>query len=266
MPDANELRRRALQGHRAATRKVSRLKQGSGVEVSGSDYDPRKSPGFIRTASPQELRSLIRAQNKFNDRKSQFVPDADLNPLPKDMWQKYEKVEAAKHAAEMKTYQEFKDVEIGPSGMTVDQRMAAITPLHAHMGQHTTPNPYRSNKRSSTSVYGVGGLKRLIEHTRKLATQKHQKEALDNHRAGVIKMLDTIGDDQLSQKLSKLTTKQFAYLWKYTPFAANIKPTYNHYKNAMDAQDSVMNSEMVQTDLAVAGDYVEDAAKKFKKK
>jgi hypothetical protein len=266
MSGANELRRLALQKHRAVTRKVSRIKATTGAEVSGSDQDPRTELAFIRNASEGELRALVRKQDKFLARSTQFVPDADLKPLPKSLWQKYEAAEAKKNAAELKTYQEFKDVEIGPSGMTVDQRMAAITPLHAHMGQHTTPNPYRSNKRASTSVYGVNGLKRLIDHTRKLATQKHQKEALDNHRAGVMKMLDSIGDEQLSQKLNSLTTKQWAYLWKYTPFAANIKPTYEHYKDAIDARDSVMNSQMIQTDLAVAGEYVDDASKKFKKK
>lgn len=266
MPNENELRRLAMQKHKAVTRKVSRQKASTGVEISGTEYDPRTDMSFIRTATASELRALVRKQNKFLDRQTQFVPDADLKPLPKKIWQEYVKAEARKHEFVKKTYAEFKDVEIGPSGMTVDSRMAAITPLHAHMGQHTTDNPYKLSKRASTSVYGVSGLKKLIDHTKRLATQKHQKEALDNHRLGVAKMLDAIGNDEMSQKLSKLTSKQWAYLWKYTPFAANIKPTYQHYKDALDAKDSVMNSDMVQTDLAVAGEYIDDAAKKFKKR
>jgi len=265
MSQLNDLRRLAAQRHKSVTRKISRLKSGSGVEVSGSHYDPRQDLSFIRTASKGELNRYVKDLNHFNDRRVQFVPDANMKPIPRESWEKHVKAEAKKDAFVKKFYEPFKDIYIAPSGQTVDQRMAAVTPLHAHMGQRTTDSPYKQTGRASTSVYGEAGLKRLTEHVRKQATLKHEKEALANHKAGVLKMLDKVGNMEMKAKVEKLTQKQWAVLWKYTPFAANIKVPYSHYKDSQAGNKSIANSESVQTDLAVAGEYVDWAGEKDEK-
>lgn len=261
MPDIHDLRRLALQRHKAATRKISRLKTTNGVMVSGSEYDPRTDYGHIRTASPKELRSLIRQLNKFNDRKTQFVPDAQNKPLPRAVWEQVKKAEQRYNSFVETYYSDFKDIHIGPTGQTVDQRMHAITPLHAHMGQRTTDNPYKQANRQSTSIYGESGARKLIAHLNKMATRKHINEALNAHRAGVMKMLDQVGNIELQQKVAKLTNKQWAVLWKYTPFASNIKNPYSHYKDSQAGNKSIANSESVQNDLNIAQEYVDWAIK-----
>lgn len=218
----------------------------------------------MRNATRAELNRYIKDLNKFNNRGVQFVPDAEMKPLPKTLWETFKQVEAKKNEFVQNFYQQYKDIYIEPSGQTVDQRMAAITPLHAHMGQRTTDSPYKQADRSSTSVYGESGLKRLIEHTRKQATKSHERKALKNHRDGVMKMLDAVGNEELQKKLEKLTAKQWAVLWKYTPFAGSIKPVYSHYKDSQAGNKSIANSESVQTDLAIAGEYIDWAGKKDK--
>lgn len=265
MASDKSLRNAALAGHRAATRKVSRLKAASGVEVSGSDYDPRRDPAFIRSATPAQLRALVRKQDKFLDRGTQFVPDADFQPIPKKVWDKVKKAEQKKNDFVEKFYEPFKNIMIEPAGMTVDQRMAMITPLHPHMGTRTTDSPYKKSDRESTTLHGEAGAKKLAKHLNDLATLKHEKQSLKNHRAGVMKMLDIVGDIEMQVKVAKLTNKQWAALWKYTKFASMIKSPYSHYNASITGDKSLSNSESVQTDLAVAGEYVDWAGEKDEK-
>lgn len=262
MPNINDLRLIAIQKHKAATRKVSRAKAATGVELTGSTHDPRQELAQIRQASPRELSAYVRNLEKFLDRGTQFVPDAHNKPIPRTTWDKVQKSEAKKNAFVAKFYDEFKDVYIDPAGQTVDQRMAAVTPLHAHMGQRTTDSPYKKATRKSTSIYGEAGAKRLIEHNLKQGTLRHEKETLNNHRRGIMKMLDQVGDIEKMEQVAKLTQRQWAILWKYTPFAANIKVPYDHYKDSMAGNKGVINSDMVATDLSVAGEYLDWVSRK----
>ena len=263
--EKRSLRAAALAGHRAVTRKVSRLKAANGVEVSGSDYDPRKSPDFIRNATPSQLKTLVRQQDKFISRETQFVPDAELKPIPQKVFDQVKKAEAKKNEFVQKFYEPFKDIYIAPAGQTVDQRMAMITPIHEHMGTRTTDSPYKKSDRKSTTLHGEKGAKRLAQHLKDLSTMKHEKESLRNHRIGVMKMLDIVGDIEMQVKVAKLTNKQWAALWKYTKFASMIKSPYSHYNASITGDKSLSNSESVQTDLAVAGEYVDWAGSKDEK-
>ena len=261
MPSHNDLVSQALRQHRAVTRKISRIKAGNATEVSGSKYDPRESPAWIRNASDTQLRALVRNQGKFLDRAIQFVPDANLKPLPVKLWNTFKAVENKVNRFVDESYDEYKNVEIGPAGQTVDSRMRAIAPLHAHMGTRTTDNPYKKRNLSSTSVYGEAGLKALIKDLRNKSTKSHQKVTLDNHRQGVLQMARDIGDPELEHKISSLTKKQWLVLWKYTNFASNIKVPYQHYRDEMTSRKGVTNSQMVANDLQVAHDYVDWAGK-----
>jgi len=241
------------------------LKAANGVEISGTDYDPRKTTTFIHDASPKQLAAYVRSLNKFNNRDTQFVPDAEFQPIPKKVWDKVKAAEEKKNAFVKKFYEPFKDIVIDPAGQTVDQRMAMITPIHEHMGTRTTDSPYKKSDRKSTTLHGESGAKRLTKHLNDMATMKHQKQSLKNHRTGVMKMLDIVGDIEMQVKVAKLTNKQWATLWKYTNFATMIKTPYSHYNASITGDKSLSNSESVQTDLKVAGDYVDWAGGKDKK-
>ncbi|QIG76007.1 hypothetical protein EVC23_008 [Rhizobium phage RHph_N3_8] len=256
MANLGDKRRKALQQHRAVTKKISRIKGGTGAEVAGTDQDPRKSPEFIRNADEKALNALIRRQDKFLDRSVQFVPDAHNKPLPSKMWAEFKQAEDKYNQHVQKFYQDYKDIYIEPSGQTVDSRMLAITPLHAHMGQRTTDSPYKERNKSSRSVYGESGLRALIKDLKNRSTMAHEKRALQNHRNGVMKMLQATGDLEAMEMLGKLTHKQWALVWKYTKFASQVRVPYQHYKDALDGKKGVINSQMVQTDLAVAKEHL----------
>jgi len=178
------------------------------------------------------------------------------------LWKEFQAAEAKKNAFVEKSYEPFKEVRIDPAGVTVDERMRMITPLHAHMGERTTENPYKKAHKASTSVYGEAGLRALIKDLRTKSTKKHDHESLKNHRDGLMKMLDAVGDEARIAKAKKLTAKQWALLWKYTPFARNIRPAYNHYKDTLASRKGVTNSQMVETDLSVADEYIDWALNK----
>ena len=260
MPSHNSRVSQALRLHRAATRKISRIKATNGTEVSGSKYDPRQSPDWIRNATDAQLGALIRKQTKFLDRTTQFVPDAQLKPLPQKLWQAFKQAEAKKNLFVQDNYEPYKDIEIGPAGMSVDSRMRTITPLHAHMGERTTDNPYKKANKSSTSVYGEAGLKALIKDMRSKSTKAHQQKSLGHHRDGVIKMAQDIGDPLLEHKVKSLTKAQWLVLWKYTQFGRLIKVPYQHYKDSQASRKGVTNSQMVANDLQNAHDYLDWAS------
>jgi hypothetical protein len=260
MPSHNSRVSQALRLHRAVTRKISRIKAGNATEVSGSKYDPRQSPDWIRNATDAQLSALIRKHNKFLDRSVQFVPDANLNPLPQAKWKTFKALEAKKNQFVTDSYEPYKDIDITPAGQTVDSRMRAIAPLHAHMGERTTDNPYKKAEKASTSVYGESGLDALIKDMRKKTTKTHQRKSLQHHKDGVLQMARDIGDPELEHKISKLTAQQWLVLWKYTQFARNIKVPYQHFKDSMASRKGVTNSQMVANDLQVAHDYVDWAS------
>ena len=277
MSNINDLRRLAQQRHKAATRKISRIKAANGVEVSGSDYDPRKSPEFIRNATPTQLRALIRKLDAFNQRSVQFVPDAEMRPMSRKLWEQFEGAQDKRRQARDKSYDEFKNIPIGPldskdkagnviGHTTVDERLRQITPLHAHMAQIDYDNPYRRQDLKSTSVASEKKLKELISTRRKQSTAKHQAQVLKAHRDAVMDMLTITGDLDLMEDFGSLTNKQFALLWKYTVVPTHVKITYNFYKDEQTGRKGVTNSAMAANEMAQVREYIKWAKTvKFKK-
>lgn len=256
MANLGDRRKLALAQHRAVTRKISRIKANNGTQISKTEHDPRASPAFIKKATPTQLAALIRRQDKFLDRSTQFVPDSNSKPLPIKDWQTFKQAEAKHNQFIKDFYAQYKDIYITPAGQTVDSRMRAITPLHAHMGQRTTDSPYKERNKSSRSIHGEAGLKALIKDLKNRSTWSHEAKALKNHRDGVMKMLITSGDLKAQEDLAKLTKKQWALLWKYTPFGRHVKVPYDHYKDALAGRRSVTSSQMVENDLAAAKEYI----------
>lgn len=263
MSKINDLRRLALLRHRAATRKISRIKSGNGVEVSGSDYDPRKSLDFIRSASSRQLESYVRKLDAFNDRRIQFVPDAQFRPIKKSLWQEYQAAEAKRNAAVDVNYEEFKNIPIGPLSdpkkgtvTTVDDRMRQITPLHAHMANMEAESPYKKRNLSSTSVYSESKLQKLIKLRKQQSTTEHQKEVLKSQRDASMAMAIVIGELDIQEGLASLSNKQFALVWRYTRMSSLFKGDYEFYKDEIAGRKGVTNSEMVANDLTQIREYI----------
>jgi hypothetical protein len=257
MPNIHDLRRLALQRHKAATRKISRTKAGNGVEISGSDVDPRKSLDFIRSATSKQLQSYVNKLDRFNNRSVQFVPDAEMRPMKKKLWEDYRQAEAARNAAIDANYVDFKDVVIGPIGQTVDERMHQITPLHPHMANMETQSPYAKRELSSRNVASERKLQALIKLRKEQATSRHQQEVLKSQRKASIDMAITIGDYELIEKIVALSDKQFALAWKYTRMSSHLKTDYEFYKDALSGRKGVTNSEMAANELDAVKKYLD---------
>lgn len=260
MSNINDLRRKAMLRHRAATRKISRTKAGNGVEISGSDVDPRKSLEFIRTASSRQLESYINRLDRFNDRGTQFVPDAEMRPMRKKLWDEFKAAESRRHESTDRNYEEFKDIVIGPTGQTVDERMHQITPLHPHMANMETQSPYARRELTSRNIASEKKLQALIKLRKQQATQSHQDQVLKAQRKSAIDMAIVIGDYELIEKLHKLTDKQFALAWKYTRMSSNFKTDYEFYKDALSGRKGVTNSQMAANELDEAKGYLDWAS------
>lgn len=227
--DINELRELALNRHKAATRKVSRLKS-NGVEISGTQLDVRRDPKRIKKYTRSQLNSYIRKLDTFVSRRTSYVasavPDKPLNPARvakykanEERLRKYGKEEAS----------EFAKISLRGEAMTVgeyDELSKSRSGNKFTYGDVTTRIYGEMGALKSTSIYGPEALEKLIAQQEKRLKGGYKKSKLDNQRSEAKQMAASFGDPDMDRAIENLTDNQFNIWFNYTKEAKRLKRGY----------------------------------------
>lgn len=238
---------------KAVTRKISRIKTGQDIHLSGTRLDPRKAASTIANMAEPQRREYAREMAHFLDRGNQFVPDSQMRPMPRDVWRNYKRLEAQWNK-KVRAHNEGVGDIVLPDGLTVAQRQASLQALHPQMANPAVNGPSEI-ERESTNVASVSSLKNLTEKMRERLEPGHFEKLVESGRETFNKMADVIGDESFRQSVNDLTPQQFEILWTWTPFAA---ATSIHYELAM--------KELSPRDKETwAGTALDNAVKEMKK-
>jgi len=205
--------------HRAATRKVSRLKSTQGVVLGGTKYDPRKDLSSLKKLNSIQLKAYIARIETFVSRDTQFVAGKGNIPLPATKFQRLKRAEAQYNAIAKANLSEIENINLPSAGMTIGQRVEATTPKHPTTAPPASHAPHLPINRSSKGIPNEKALSKLIKDMEAKSNPRYVKKKLGQQWDAAQKMVEGISNKNLSQMFSTLTDKEFNVLWNYTNFA-----------------------------------------------
>lgn len=236
----------ALKMSRGATRKISRLKSKVDVYVAGTEYDPRKSPKQLRRYTTAQLEAYNRRVAQFNDRGTQFVPDAKHRPIPAAEFKDYKTAELARRKHVLDQYNKVKDIPLPGGHETIGQRRDKMRSDRKMAGNPSVNDPYSPPVRSSKNIADRAALKALTRDEKKKSKKGWDDKELKRQIGEFDRMLATIGDADLAAKVSKLTAGQFRSLWNDTNFATAVSQEYFIYKQGLvDENDKPWYQQLI---------------------
>lgn len=249
------LRAMANRRHRAATRKISRLKSDAGVNVSGTSVDPRRSRNNIKNYTEKQLRSYINQLDKFTSRSNQYVPDAHRRPIPRSQWRQYQRLEQQYNQSVSQRFSSYRDLP-GPTGMTIGERMELMTPKFPYMQDRAVNSPYTPINRKSTNVGSARALKRLTAEMRDRVKSGHFDNKISDGREQFDKMSEMLDAPGLANRVRGLSDEQFDVLWNYTGFADAISLGYDINKNLLAGNEKRWHGQVLNTSMSTANELV----------
>ena len=245
-PELESLRAQARSRHRAATRKISRLLNVHGAEISGTKVDPRRDLAAIKRYNSVQLKAYIRELNAFTSRTTQFVSDAQGRPVASSLWAQYKSLEAQYNARVNREFDTVKDVYMPRWGMTVGERMAATTPDHRQMGSPAVNAPYAPPTRRPSNVASERALKRLIRDLETRLKPNWRNNQISEGRKQFEQLSSIVGDDKLLKAVRGLTNEQFSLLWNFTPFATAASFVYEVAKAHLSGKQRAFHTDAMQ--------------------
>lgn len=243
--------------HRAATRKISRIKADTGLTVSGSKNDPRRELSRVKRYTKSQLRTYIAQLNDFSSRSVQFVPSANRTPIQTDLWKTYKSLEDRYNRRINAQFSKVQDVFLPAVGQTIGERMAMITPAHRQLTNPAVNSPYRPAEMQPRNVASERALKRLIAQKENQLKPSYRKKQVNDARDQFGKMADVINRRDLAHAVSKLSDAQFEVLWNYTPFASAIGINYEVIQAMLSNKEKPYHSDSLRNAVATQKGLIE---------
>lgn len=224
--DVKLLRERVLSRQSDVDRKVARLRRNNGVEITGTNFDPRVDRSKISRMNSSQLRSLEKSLNGFMARDNQFVGDANSKPIHISVWREFKKSEAKYNKALTENYNRFKDIHITPLKKTVEERRQHVRPLFPHMVNSSVSAMYEPSDLSPEQIGKASSLGKLISRFAKKADKKNIKNELREARNQFKALMDVYDDPEISSLFNSLSDDQTHLLWNYTNFVDRLSTRY----------------------------------------
>lgn len=241
MASLQELRALALKRTRAAGNKASRLRK-QGVEVAGTEFDPRIPSERVGRLNRRQLEAYIGRVNSFTNRNTKFVGGANGAPLPKHLVAQYESAEFRRNQRLRRRGRVAGNVVIPGTGMTVEQRQRlmesrANDALRAD-GQWDY-SPYTPHTRRVEGFASADALRQMIDLERRAGTTAALNASLQVQKARHIEWLEERGQVGMAADIRRLSDDQFDLLKHKTDYANHIKFLY---MGTEDSDESVAAS------------------------
>ena len=225
-PELAALRAQVIRAHKNATRKVSRLRNQVGVELSGSNADVRRPLSKVRKYNATQLTKYAAELQQFNSRGAQYVRGAGRQPISGDLWKRYQGVESRVHAIFNAQYEKYKDLKLPRGDETVNDRMWKMRPKHRAMANMAVNSMFDPVKRASKGVMSDKALVKLIGEQENKLKPEYISKRIAEHRDTVEKLMDVVGDAKLGELVGSLNDEQFFVLFEYSGFVESLSTWY----------------------------------------
>ena len=245
----NELLALARARHRAATRKISR-QRAAGVDVSGSEFDPRRNLKTVARYNRRQLEGYIRTLNTFTDRRNQYVAGAGGSPIARSTFSQLQQLQDEARERARSRFADMRGIR-QPSGMTGDN-VVAMRPGGRHMREFNSSVPEQMSDFSPGDIRGERGARALI---RSLQTRPRRR------KSNVKRLRETIQrDNEWSGNnfdVSSLTDRQLEFLVSYTPFMASFVIASSGPRDLLGNDHDIALEVMIQDNERMAQQLID---------
>lgn len=233
------LRAEVRRAHRNATNKVSRLR-GQGVEVGGTNVDPRRNLKNVNRYTERQLRTYLRELDSFRDRGTSFRAGARGSTISGAKWREYQALERQYNKIAERSQEAVSQIRLTTHGMTIGERDAMLRNTSpAAKGQRRPLDPIRRNVRG---IESDRALDKLIGDMRKRLSPSYEKTQVNRQRRIARQMTQDTGTARFRKGINRLSNKQFNILWNYTNFANLLSQWYETRQSDEDTPEWVAST------------------------
>lgn len=244
--EVGKLRAEVLKKHRAATSKISRLRNVKGVEIGGTKNDPRRDVKRVKAYNTSQLNNYLADLNNFTSRSTNFTPSVG-GALSLTRVKYFERLQnkfndiGAKHHEQVShtTGKNVGSIKIKPLDNDPAKKKNRMSKGGGEM-------PYTPSNLNPKHMNGPEALEKFIKQFERKTSRTYNNEEIAKSRKSVDKMIDEIGDNGLKELFDSLSDHQFDIIWNYMDFAGEIVPHYvrAQMQHAGQSQDDLVSATM----------------------
>ena len=244
------LRRTALKSESLVTRKVRRMTKGdAGIDITGTEYDPRVGKDVISRMSGDQLKKLLEKQAYFRRGHVGYYKGARGTIVTRQAYRNYvNSVRKINNSVEAEQHR-HDNIFIKPMGMTVKERRAAMTPSHPVHDTEAYDGMKKLKIYSPQQLMGTEGAKMIALRNDEIRRQYQSRELITKARGYMNQMMDVIGDEAVRAQFNSLSDEQFWFIWAYTDFPEELSLKYDAMQIQMRVLDgsNALSSSMVDS-------------------
>ena len=210
---------------RAAGKKVSRLKS-KGVNIGGTQHDPRRPSKNVERYTTPQLRGLLAQLNHFTSRQARFDVDARGRVLSPAAVARYKKAEKALNAVRKRNLDKIGDIKApGAGGVTIRERLKINTPSRPRAV--SAANPFTFVTRETKQIANEKALAKLTKDLESKLKSDFMQANLKAGRASAEEMLLALRQPEMLKTIEEMSDFHFNVLWNGTSFAKDISTPYH---------------------------------------
>lgn len=262
--EMDRLRAEVRARHAAATKKVSRLRRVSGIEIGETAYDPRRDLGNVKRYNRGQLRAYLAELDSFTSRSTGFVAGSGGQPIPRAQWNEYKRLERQFNRKAERRFGRVENIALPSSdpkeksSWTVGDRQRRLRPEgRTRMAGEAFNNPFEKRNRQAFEVQGEAGLRTLIRDMQKRNRLEYGPKELKRGRRELDQMLKFTGYQNERAEAKKLSDEQFELLWMYTDFAQTVSRDYNFWKESGGSPRDEARSKIAEDDNVEIGQRIQ---------
>ncbi|WNT44579.1 DNA terminal protein [Arthrobacter phage Tillums] len=260
--ELSDKRQQAVQLTGRASKKMSRLKAKNGVIVAGSEFDTRRTPKQIGRMTSRQLDAYMGRLSQFNNRGTQFVPDAKHRPIPAGEFKAYKQAETAHRTHAQQQLDPVRDVKLPGRRETVGERRAQTIQRRKRMaGNPAVNDPYDPRERESTDIASRKALKKLTQDEKRKAQPGWDNKELKRQIGEYGRIVEAAGDAAGALSIKELTPGQFKALWNATSFATEVSTRYEIHQLMTAGKEKPQHAKLLDDAFANAKRLVDWAKK-----
>ncbi|WVX89719.1 DNA terminal protein [Microbacterium phage Curie] len=228
------LRAAALKKHANAVAKVSRLRS-KGVDVAGTNFDPRKPIANVRKYNTKQLQAYMDRLDTFTARTYRVRALKDRVPLPLGRWEAYERTQRNYNRIVDAAMEKVGGLMPPDSGLTIREREDM---RKAVKGTANTENSVlHRTERKPENITDAKALDKLEQQLLKRSDPEYRERQVSAARGSADDMMDQIGQPALKAEVNALSDYQFDILWSRTRFRDTLIAIY------LEMQESKGNAD-----------------------
>lgn len=254
--EIDRLRAEAKRRRAAATAKVARNRR-QGVNLAGSEFDPRMSHDAVNSMNSRQLRSYIKKLNAFTDRSNQFTPGYKGAPLSREAFKGFDQRQAQARQRQL----EYESSISGFKAMGSDENVGQAKARMLSSAKGGKRGPFEVNDFNANEITSQSALNKLDRQLAKVFSPKYVREQLRIGRSNVTEAFKQMGELGLIEKLHELSDFQFDVLWNWTRFAETVFAKYESEKARLEGNNKERAQERaVNEQFELARDFLDWAA------